>query len=102
MHCATAAEIKTGKRHHSARHIPYEGTAARKAFDVLFAHKGAPVFVSIAPHVRAPLTDVYGLDLRLIRRGDRRVGRKSQWLLAGEWFGKVYVDYVAERLERAA
>jgi hypothetical protein len=34
------------------------------------------------------LINRYGLD---IRKGH------GKWLLAGEWFGKVYIDYVVEQ-----
>lgn len=58
--------------------------------------KGAPVeFGCTSRRVNrgiSDLTDYYGLDIR--RVGYRRC------MLCGEWFGKVYIDYVAERMEK--
>lgn len=36
----------------------------------------------------------WGLDIRTKGRGH---SDGCQWLLAGEWFGKVYIDYVSSK-----
>lgn len=97
MRTETAAQAKGTKRGACCREIPHEGTRMRRVFDIFMANKGVPV--DIAPSqfggrnkgsVVRQLTDIYGLDLRCIRPG--------RWVLAGEWFGRHYVDYIAERL----
>ncbi len=98
--CLPAASIKRGNRRgYTLRQIPLEGTRLRATYDLLMANKGAAINVSLSraygPNdggtAISQLRDFYGLDIRKIKNG--------QWLLAGEWFGRVYVDYVAERLE---
>lgn len=73
--------------------VPREGTKLRELYDVLEANKGIAVKLggSIQGGRRmADLTDYYGLDVRCAGRGT--------WILAGEWFGTEYVDYIARRL----
>ena len=50
----------------------------------------------------AALIDVYGLDIRSRSHpGAWGTGSSErEYILAGEWFGKVYVDYIAEQLEK--
>jgi hypothetical protein len=72
---------------------PREGTRLRAVYELFQASKGQPiVFVRRAGCTRLidDLIDYYGLDIRCLGRG--------RWILAGEWFGRVYVDYVAQRL----
>ena len=60
---------------------------------VFCANKGVPVrYVTRQnnPNQISVLCDEYGLDIR------RLAYRK--WVLAGEWFGDVYVDYIADRI----
>ena len=67
----------------------------RAAFDEFQANKGIPIEFRADvhnPRIMASLIDFYGLDIR-------HAGRKSQYILAGEWIGKVYIDYIAERLK---
>ena len=75
--------------------LPREGTKRRELYDYLQANKGNVITVSFAPgHGKselAALQDFYGLDIRRIRH--------RQWVLAGEWFGSEYCDYIAERLQ---
>lgn len=104
MRCATAAEIKKIKGSRRQK-IPAEGTKIRAIFDALHASKGALVDLTEIQHdttTMIQLTDIYGLDIRQIGRGYCRTGKRSIWVLAGEWFGKVYIDYIAEHLEKRA
>jgi hypothetical protein len=75
--------------------VPREGTKIREVYDLFQANKGLPIAFTIAKHQgRIPnLVDYYGLDIRCIRDGT--------WVLAGEWFGRVYVDYVIQHLNSA-
>lgn len=82
---------------------PREGTRLRECYDLLQANKGIPVewrrgLVDSTAVIY--LSDYYGLDIRLLQKGDSRTGRKPLYVLAGEWFGKVYVDYIAEQVAR--
>jgi hypothetical protein len=72
--------------------LPREGTKLREIYDLFQANKGLPIAFKSDPHGTrvANLINFYGLDLRCIRQG--------KWVLAGEWFGKVYVDYIAQRV----
>lgn len=99
MRCATAASVKVHARSKQTQAMPREGTRLREAYDFFMAHKGEPVEYMPSPHDRAmvDLQDFYGLDIRRIRNGSSRVNRKSTYILAGEWFGRVYIDYIAER-----
>lgn len=106
MKCMSAARIKGTKRARPALEIPNEGPT-RSVYDILQANKGLPVEIEFLGHAQRCvilqyLTDFYGLDIRQAERGDKRTHRTSKFMLAGEWFGRVYVDYVAERLEREA
>jgi len=76
--------------------VPREGTAIREIYDLFQANKGVPIEFTIPRNRRVvdSLIDFYGLDIRCLHRGRRHCG-KSRWVLAGEWFGSVYVDYVA-------
>jgi hypothetical protein len=64
------------------------------------ANKGIPI--EIAPckdnkgYPLAQLIDVYGLDIRCLKRGVWK--HPGRWVLAGEWHGRHYVDYIAQRL----
>lgn len=53
-------------------------------------NKGRVISWSIAgnSNLLENLRSFYGLDIRRISR--------TKWCLVGEWFGKVYVDYLAE------
>ena len=86
-----ASYIKAGKRGPKIKDLPGSGTNLRKLYDMFMTNQGRV----IAWHHRSwnsrnldDLRDYHGLDIR-------RVG-KGKWLLAGEWCGKVYVDYVAK------
>jgi hypothetical protein len=98
MRLMTVSDIKFDRV--SARQVPAEGTKVRATYDLFMAHKGEPISFSRDRHhpfIIDRLVDTWGLDIR-------RIG-KGRYLLAGEWFGIEYVDYVALRfhaLERGA
>jgi hypothetical protein len=96
-HQLSIGEIKDPKRTARSRDIPKEGTNIRRVYDLLMENRGRWVIMT-SQSVGVPwkglssicerLNDSYGLD---IRKG------YGKWLLAGEWFGKVYIDYVVEQ-----
>lgn len=98
MRVAPASTLKGSTR--VIQKIPREGTRLRRMFDLLSESKGVPIDIPLATfegttgHGRliADLRDYYGLDIRMIAYG--------RWVLAGEWFGKVYVDYIVEHLAK--
>ena len=78
---------------------PQEGTRLRRMFDLFVKQKGCPVEISLtwfegknSSALVEQLRDCYGLDLR-------RLSNK-RWVLAGEWFGDFYVDYIADKLTK--
>lgn len=104
MRCATVGQILGRRGGGSTQRAPRAGSGLRKVYDLFQANKGMPVAFQIGDYGTGPntismLTDFYGLDIRRLHNGSSRVGRRSQWILAGEWFGRVYVDYVAERAQ---
>lgn len=97
MHNLTAAELKRNKQSH-AQNIPREGTKIRKVYDLFMGSKGKVIDFKVKQCGKCPrqgsrvisyLIDCYGLDIRRISNG--------KWCLVGEWFGKVYVDYVVNK-----
>lgn len=94
MRCQTVSQAK-GKITSPHCDVPKEGTKIRALYDRFFLNKGKTIPL-IGNHENLGrinrLMDDYGLDIR-------HVGRGNGYILAGEWFGKVYVDYIAERLE---
>lgn len=103
MRCETAARVKAWKRRHESVPLqvaPRVGTRLRKTYDALMACKGAPIEIQyryLGPDI-SMLVNFYGLDVRLVKQGSKRTDRLSTYVLAGEWFGRVYVDYIAEHL----
>jgi hypothetical protein len=96
-HQLSIGEIKDPKRTARSRDTPKEGTNIRRVYDLLMENRGRWVIVTPQSTgllvgslctIFNRLNDSYGLD---IRRG------YGKWLLAGEWFGKVYIDYVVEK-----
>lgn len=105
MRCQTVSRAK-GKAHGVLQQKPREGTRLRQVYDLFQANKGTPIEFHVRmfgpdPNIVNKLMDFYGLDIRRIRSGSSRVGRVSTWVLAGEWFGRVYVDYVADHVARS-
>lgn len=100
MRCATVAQCK---RSHSAmlQNVPREGSRLRAIYDLFQSRKGLPVEFyqrRYGAEIRQ-LTDFYGFDIRRLQSGNSQTGRASLYVLAGEWFGKVYIDYIAERIQ---
>lgn len=91
----SAAAIKGWKKHILQQQIPRRGTEIRRTYDLFCANKGKVVRFTrnpTNPNIVNQLRDVYGLDI--IRLQNRK------WCLVGEWFGKVYIDYVAEKVNK--
>jgi|SRR5687768_2162379 len=88
-----------GKSTSPTNPFPKEGTRIRDVYDLFQANKGVPIDfktnrTGASTRVVSDLVDFYGLDIRRIRNG--------VWVLAGEWFGKVYVDYIAQNIEKGS
>lgn len=110
MRLMSANTIKAnarGKRSKQKRDVPDEGSLIRLLWDVLHANKGRFVPVSgldtgYNKHslyaARGQLTDFWGLDIAYKpgKKGPKGY-KEMSWCLVGEWFGKDYVDYLAER-----
>lgn len=103
MRCVTVSQAKMiggSRRSAPLKSIPRDGSRLRFVYDLFQANKGKVIEFQPSligdPRIVAQLQDFYGLDIRRVRNGSSRVGRISTWVLAGEWFGRVYVDYVAE------
>ncbi len=106
MRCMSISRIKgtiRGKKYKPLSNKPHWGTKTRRIFDCLQAHKAETV--SLEPYnnkadvkiIVNRLMDFYGLDIR--KTGDCH---HAEYMLVGEWFGKVYVDYVAEKMEKSS
>ena len=106
MRCVSAASQLKRPGHLNRKDRPSPGTRLGYAYDVFTNNKGVPIHGCAAeifggPHSRRAISDLrdyYGLDIRCVDRGGGRARRGAKWVLAGEWFGRVYVDYIAERL----
>lgn len=111
----SAAQIK-GKTKSKLQSHPRPGTRTRAVYDKLLEHKGLPVQITVfeTPQdyakqsglwtgIRHNLENYYGLDIRTVPSIAVGGWGKHQlwWILAGEWFGSIYLDYIAER-ENAA
>ena len=102
MKAISAAEMKG---YHSGRDLsapPKEGSNRRALYDLLMAHKAEVVDIRGIPFTNrqmrlaaiCALRAEYGLDIRLQRR--------FHYMLVGEWCGRVYVDYLAEKIDEDA
>lgn len=87
-------------RDHTKGDYPAAGTVARQVYDLLFEQKGRPVDLSAAPFGSSQrhnalncLRDFYGCDIRRTR--------SHTYILAGEWFGAHYSDYVNQAIDEA-
>jgi hypothetical protein len=70
--------------------LPREGSRTRELYDLFLNSRGVPFSYLVTSNDSPKLNqlrDRYGLDIRSVDRGT--------WVLAGEWFGKNYVDYIA-------
>lgn len=105
MKALSVSQIKGMKVCRNSSELPRAGGRTREAYDLFMANKGVPIVWDRKPkygRVLPDLVDYFGLDIRCIQKGNSRTCRPSKYVLAGEWFGKVYVDYIAEHLERAS
>lgn len=110
MRCLSGSDAKAfGKKRKAGpktQPMPKEGTQLRQNWDILQASRGKACTLAgttqrINNEIRY-LEDFYGLDIRLVQRGHTSSRRVSTYVLAGEWFGRVYVDYIAEHLTHPA
>lgn len=91
--CESVSQMKGGPD--KGRKRPRKGTRIGNFYDLFMQNKGVPVyFSSTSGNYRAleDLRNYYGLDIVHLRQG--------VWLLAGEWFGKDYHDYLEEVIMR--
>lgn len=106
LESAFVAKMHAKGRVTSRQSSPREGTKLRRMYDLLMASKGLPLDTPLAMFGMTAesrsnnagiyienLRNFYGLDIRKLEPG--------RWVLAGEWFGKVYIDYIAERIHAA-
>jgi len=104
MRVESAASAK-GKMTCSVQMVPRSGTAVRTVYDLLKTAPGYPVQLpryktSSLGGILESLRNFYGLDVRPFpehRSHDGPGAGKKRYWLVGEWFGKTYVDYVADR-----
>jgi len=92
MRAASADSIKRNKQ---LKNYPKEGSNLSRIYNLFNDHKGELVeFTVYKTHDREAvnqLIDYYGLDIRNVSR--------KKWVLAGEWFGKIYIDYIADKIK---
>ena len=104
-HRLTVAQIM-GRHGAPVQPAPRPGTRRRRLYDLLMDNRGRVVEFdawTIGYRKRALGSDLevlrndYELDIRcLTKRGIKGKGKIGcRWLLAGEWDGKVYIDFVA-------
>lgn len=96
MRQLSAAQIKRrlkGKKITPPSLEPRDGTYTRSVYDLFMRSPGKPVEFKVGKSkiIIRTLQDTYGLDIRRLKQGHKE--SKSLWVLAGEWFGPVYVDY---------
>lgn len=93
MKVESVAKFKGSYRgNHKSRRIPADGTELRKLYNLFYRNKGkviTHVFDPVSYASMDQLRNFYGLDIRKIAY--------RKWCLVGEWFGKDYVDYLAEK-----
>jgi len=101
MRTESAYSVKGKRRGKGQQKIPRAGSKVRGLWDLLHLYKGEIVTLplSLMFHNTAinHLRDFYGLDIRNLGgdgHGRKRMG--SRWILAGEWFGSRYVDYISQ------
>jgi hypothetical protein len=102
----SVSDIKYKGRARDRNRIPRGGSQLREVFDYLQANRGVwvPTILSRAANNSSAyeqLRNFYGLDIRIKRVPVFENGTQG-WkkvdffvLLAGEWDGRVYLDYVA-------
>lgn len=85
MKLLSAADIKRDRVVKAK--LPREGSYLRKCYDLFLNNRGVPIRFVEQSKVTHQLQNCYGLDVRCIEPG--------KWVLAGEWFGRNYIDYIA-------
>lgn len=107
-HASTAHTMKGRGAGAPPRPAPRPGTRIRRAYDLLVANPGRWVRVTAEDLGMAGsmaqiskqvdyLRDSYGLDIkRKMGSPTRARGSGGEWLLAGEYVGAAYLDYVAD------
>lgn len=112
-HPTTVAQIKSGNRGRRLvlNDSPSGNGPTRYTYDRLFEHPGKWVtfsagvdfgWTSFSNSMRGShpnyiadyLERTYGLDVRRRKTPDSHFRAKCDLMLAGEWFGRVYLDYV--------
>ncbi len=68
---------------------PKDGTKTRHLYDIFKANKGRIVRIELLYRIEY-LRTIYGLDIRTCGKHNSR-----HYCLVGEWFGRVYIDYIA-------
>lgn len=94
----SAGSMKGGAYGELRQKLPMEGSKIRELFDIFKANEGVPIKIKAMYYgyrSTEQLGMFYGLDLICLDRGRMN----TTWVLAGEWFGSKYVDYIARRLE---
>jgi hypothetical protein len=90
MRVETVSSMK-GNASRRGHDRPSAGTKLGDLYDLFKANEGIPIaWRQGSGRSLEQLQDFYGLDIRCIRSGI--------WVLAGEWFGSEYVDYIARRI----
>jgi len=112
-HASSAATMKGRRNYAFAQQKPRENTITRSVYDRLMENRGREVSLTDLTtsttnpnEIVAHLQITYDLDIRarIIYKGrgkGRGRGREKdcgRYCLVGEWFGKHYVDYLAEVL----
>lgn len=109
MRCLSAAQIKKRRKGLEPKELqekPRQGSRVRQLYDQLMASKGVPVVLDLRKDAAKKrqdycaiqsLINFYGLDIRIVQHGYRDT--PTLHVLAGEWFGPIYRDYIAEHLE---
>lgn len=96
-----------GKKCQALQAKPREGTKVREVYDLFIKSPGQLIKWKVTDRtdtqVISQLRLAYGLDIRSVRHtNSNRYKTKpvtSLWVLAGEWFGSIYIDYTAETEE---
>ncbi len=110
MRMSSAARAKGNQMGGHTRLVPKDGTYIRQMYDMFKANPATPMYLpgfrqySRNGGALENLRNFYGLDIRAFgeqRPPSGRQGRPSKrYWLVGEWFGKTYLDYIADRRAR--
>ncbi|SRR5260370_31476539 len=83
------------------KEFPRKGTLLRYYYDLFQDNKGEVIELAFGRNTSSriipDLIDYHGFDLRCVKKGGPSCN--SKWLLAGEWIGKIYIDYVVGGLK---